>query len=257
MAHFQQLRFVEAIGCLFPTFFENTKVLEVGSWSEHGSVRDQFKSCEYIGSDVTVGKGVDVPVPGQNLAFPTETFDVVLTCECFEHNPFWLETFVNMVRMLKPGGLLILTCAGTGRGEHGTRRTSSSGSLSALAEHHQDYYQNLTRRDFERRIDLGIHFSCYQFFDNRYSKDLYFVGFKRAPVPDPVLAERLIALGVAAKAIKLKKMPSVIRTLSAHGEWWMKWSLARALGERRYHDLRYRLRHRRPRRTPSATTFSG
>jgi SAM-dependent methyltransferase len=249
MAHYQQQRFVATVRSHFPAFFEHTKVLEVGSWSQHGTVRDQFKSCDYVGTDVAPGAGVDLAIPGQELAFPSGSFDVVITCECLEHNPYWLETFVNMVRMLRPGGLLLVTCAGTGRGEHGTSRTSPSSSLSAL-EQHEDYYRNLTRRDFERRLDLAKHFSHYQFFDNRYSKDLYFVGFKRAVFANPVLAEKLTTLGTAVTQIKLKQSPTVIRALSAHGEWWLKWSAARLLGERRYHDIRHHIRPRTARPVP-------
>jgi SAM-dependent methyltransferase len=251
MAHFQQQKFVEAVKSLFPEFFERTRVLEVGSWSFNGSVRDQFESCDYIGTDVAPGNGVDVPVAGQDLAFPTASFDVVITCECFEHNPFWLETFVNMTRMLRPGGLCILTCAGTGRGEHGTNRTSPANSLTAI-EQHEDYYRNFTRWDIEAGVDLARHFSHHRFFDNRYSKDLYFVGVRRAAVADPALAGRMAALGEMAGRITLKRPPTLIRTLSAHGEWWTKWFFARLLGERRYHDVRHFIRPRTPRRIGTA-----
>jgi SAM-dependent methyltransferase len=243
MAHFQQQKFVEAARSLFPEFFERTRVLEVGSWSYNGSIRELFESCDYVGADVAPGNGVDIAVAGQDLAFPTASFDLVITCECFEHNPFWLETFVNMTRMLKPGGLFVLTCAGTGRGEHGTSRTGVAGSLAAR-EQHADYYRNLTRSDFTRRVDLGAHFSHHRFFDNRYSKDLYFVGVKRAAVADPALAEKMAALGKLAGAITLKYPPSLVRTLSAYGEWWTKWMFARLLGERRYHDVRHFIRPR-------------
>ena len=50
-----------------------------------------------------------------DIALPTASFDVVISCECFEHNPYWRETFLNMTRVLRPGGLFVLTCATTGR----------------------------------------------------------------------------------------------------------------------------------------------
>jgi SAM-dependent methyltransferase len=243
MAHYQQQQFVETVRTHFPEFFAHRKVLEVGSWSQFGSVRDLFTACDYVGTDVAAGQGVDLAVPGQELAFPTGTFDVVISCECFEHNPFWLETFVNMARMLKPGGLFVFTCAGVGRGEHGTSRTSPSASLTALQQH-ADYYRNLTQRDFDRRLDLGIHFSHYRFCDNRYSKDLYFVGLKRTSDTNALAAEKLFALGLAAKGITLPHKPSLVRKLSAYGEWWTKWAFSRLLGERHYHGLRHRLYRR-------------
>ena len=184
MAHFQQRKFVAEVRSRFPEFFERAKVLEVGSWTYNDTIRTLFHSCDYVGSDVAGGPDVDLVVPGQDLGFPTGHFDVVISCECFEHNPFWLETFLNMARMLRPGGLFVLTCASTGRGEHGTSRTSPGASLTAVAQH-TDYYQNLSKRDFERRVTLENHFSHHLFMTNLYSKDLYFVGFKRGAAAEP------------------------------------------------------------------------
>jgi 2-polyprenyl-3-methyl-5-hydroxy-6-metoxy-1,4-benzoquinol methylase len=50
-------------------------------------------------------------------------FDVVISCEVMEHNPFWVATLTNMIRLLKPGGLLVMSCATIGRKEHGTARS--------------------------------------------------------------------------------------------------------------------------------------
>jgi SAM-dependent methyltransferase len=188
MARYQQQKFVAEVRAHFPKFFEGTKVLEVGSWIVNDTVRSHFGACDYVGTDVAEGPGVDVAVVGQDLAFPTGAFDVVISCECFEHNPFWLATFLNMARMLRPGGLFVFTCAGIGRGEHGTNRRFPSGSLTAAAGH-QDYYCNLSQRDFERRVPLANHFSDYAFIDNRYAKDLYFFGPNIAPRPTRQMRE--------------------------------------------------------------------
>src|SRR5262249_2718748 len=156
--------------------------------------------------------------------------DVVISCECFEHNPFWLETFLNMARMLRPGGLFVLTCAGVGRGEHGTARTGAAGSLTASAKQQEDYC-NLSRRDFTKRVDLGNHFVEYAFFENRYAKDLYFVGVKKSDDLDASLAGRLAALGGSVRQVRLNKPVSLVRALSAQGEWWLKWAVSSLLGE--------------------------
>jgi SAM-dependent methyltransferase len=243
MAHVQQQAFVAEVKSLFPEFFEGTKVLEVGSWICNDTVRKHFRACDYIGADVAAGAGVDLAVPGQNLALPSESFDVVISCECFEHNPFWLETFLNMARMLRPGGLFILTCATVGRGEHGTARTSREASLTAL-EGHCDYYRNLTRRDFEARISLQNHFSDFLFVTNRYSKDLYFAGCKRDAVPNSNLKAKIESVRRAARRINEGRKVHAGRALAANMEWWAKWSLERALGETNYHNLRYVLGRR-------------
>src|SRR5262245_11385842 len=189
MAHFQQTSFVGSVRAHLPRSFERTKVLEVGSWNVNGTVRDLFQSCDYLGADIAPGPGVDLVMPGEELTLPSASFDVAISCECFEHNPFWLETFLNMTRMLKPGGLLVFTCAGIGHAEHGTTRTSPGASLTAIDKNPQ-YYRNLSRRDFERGTNLGIHFDHYRFMTNRYSKDLYFVGIKRG-TNEPALGEKL------------------------------------------------------------------
>ena len=40
----------------------------------------------------------------------------------------------------------------------------------------RDYYRNLNRDDFERRLDLPALFASHAFFRNDVSDDLYFVG---------------------------------------------------------------------------------
>ena len=253
MAHFQQQKFVAEVKSHFPQFFKATRVLEVGSWICNDTVRTHFQSCDYLGTDVAAGSGVDLVVAGQDLALPTASFDVVISCECFEHNPFWRETFLNMMRVLRPGGLFVLTCATTGRGEHGTTRTTPGLSLTAL-EQHPDYYRNLSQRDFERAIALHEYFSHYLFVTNRYSKDLYFAGCRASEAPDPALADRMASLRRAARRIKLVQKPTLLRTFAAHAEWWLKWAFVGVVGEATYHQVRHLLR---PRSSPPNAVVNG
>ena len=114
MAHRQQQAFVATIKMAFPSYFAGSRVLEVGSLNINGSVRQHFSGGQYIGLDVGPGPGVDVVCQGQDYDAPDGSFDVVISCECLEHNPFWRETFENMLRLCRPGGLVIMTCASTG-----------------------------------------------------------------------------------------------------------------------------------------------
>src|SRR4051812_20469594 len=118
MAHENQFEFIRLVKQHFPTFFEGTSVLEIGSLDINGSVRNFFSAAKYTGVDVAPGRGVDEVGQGQLVGHPSGTFDVVISCECMEHNPFWVETVSNMFRMAKPGGLVIVSCATTGRAEH-------------------------------------------------------------------------------------------------------------------------------------------
>src|SRR5687768_8155525 len=99
MAHEAQAEFFERVKADFPDMFRWKNVLEVGSLNINGTVRVLFNNCNYLGVDLNYGPGVDMPVQGQDLEFPDDSFDVAISAECFEHNPYWKETFANMVRM--------------------------------------------------------------------------------------------------------------------------------------------------------------
>jgi len=174
MAHKQQFDFVRSVAHLYPKNFHNANVLEVGSLDINGSVRQFFVDCDYIGLDLGDGKGVDVICQGQDYDEPDETFDTVISCECFEHNPEWVATFKNMYRMTKVGGLIIMSCATTGRPEHGTKRTSPQDAPFC-----GDYYKNLTEQDFVEHFNLQDMFSTHQFSVGHQTRDLYFYGIKK------------------------------------------------------------------------------
>lgn len=178
MAHQEQLNFIRTASESLTKDYSNRKILEIGSFDVNGSIRQFFEKSTYVGVDLTEGPGVDVVCEGNKLDHPDHTYDVTLSCECFEHNPHWADTFLNMYRMTKPGGIVVFTCATIGRPEHGTTRTSpavSPGSQSIG----WDYYQNLTDADFEKSFELGELFESHFFLSNTSSFDLYFVGLKR------------------------------------------------------------------------------
>lgn len=175
MSHIQQKEFVAEVKFKLPEFFNNKKVLEVGSLNINGTVRDMFHNCDYIGIDLDEGADVDVISSGQDYDAPDDFFDVICSLECFEHNPYWYETFLNMMRMCRPGGLVFFTCATEGRLEHGTSRTTPADSPFTVSNG-WDYYQNLTEKDFTDKINLEEHFKYYYFSVNNESHDLYFYG---------------------------------------------------------------------------------
>ncbi len=177
MAHESQTEYFSLVREHFPKQFAGARVLEVGSLNINGTVRGLFKDCDYVGADLKLGPGVDVAKPGQVLDFATGSFDTVISAECLEHNPFWVETLANMLRMLRPGGLMMFSCATTGRKEHGTTRSSPEASPFTVEER-WDYYRNLKARDIERAVHLPGWCSDFQFATNMQSYDLYFVGLR-------------------------------------------------------------------------------
>lgn len=175
MAHPEQREFFHDMQQKFPERFSSVRVLEVGSLDINGTVRDFFTDCDYTGVDLSEGPGVDVVGQGQELAYPDDSFDVVVSAECFEHNPYWWETFVNMTRMAS--GLVLFTCATHGRAEHGTSRTTPANSPFTVAAG-WTYYQNLGSADFPSTF-LDGHYREYEFTTNDNSRDLYFWGLIR------------------------------------------------------------------------------
>jgi hypothetical protein len=174
MAHPQQRSFLELVCQTFLASRNSLKILEVGSYSVNGTVRDLFKGADYIGADLCEGPCVDIVSSGHELQYPSESFDLTLSMECFEHNPYWKETFINMHRMAKD--LVIVTCASRGRIEHGTSRTTpgSSPGTQAIGS---EYYRNLNPRDFNL-FPLRDMFT--QWHLSTLGTDLYFIGWKKA-----------------------------------------------------------------------------
>jgi SAM-dependent methyltransferase len=182
VAHADQFEFVRLVKQHFPNFFEGGSVLEIGSLDINGSVRSFFSGKSYTGVDVADGPGVDEVCQGQLVGHPSGTFDVVISCECLEHNPYWVETVSNMLRMTKPGGLVIVSCATTGRAEHGTTKTSKNDSPLSVGIG-WEYYRNIPMSTFKRAFNLEYWCEDYVLFPNWHNCDLYFVGVKR-PFPN-------------------------------------------------------------------------
>ena len=107
MAHLEQLNFVSAITNKLDLNSNKLKILEIGSYDVNGNIRSFFPKVHYSGVDLIRGPGVDIVCSGEKLKHKSNTYDLVISCECFEHNPKWKETFINMFRMLKEGGVFI------------------------------------------------------------------------------------------------------------------------------------------------------
>jgi SAM-dependent methyltransferase len=170
--------FIKKILC---EFFINKKVLDVGSGDINGNNCFLFENCEYNGNDVIEAPNVTIVSKTKDLFFIENTFDTIISTECFEHDPEYKESFIKIYSMLKPDGLFCFTCASTGRYEHGTRRTSPDCSYGTIGnlEDMSDYYKNLTEIDLNEVLSLNNLFSVWDTYYNDESKDLYFVGIKK------------------------------------------------------------------------------
>lgn len=116
------------------------RVLDVGSFNMNGSTRELFApGVAYVGIDIHPGKGVDWV--GAAHDFPAsegwdgEAFDALVSTECLEYDKHWERTLDACCRLVRPGGLVLITCASGGRAPHYTECWPDG------------YYRNLFARD--------------------------------------------------------------------------------------------------------------
>jgi hypothetical protein len=166
--HKQQIDFVKR--CLAEYDKPIRSVTEFGSLNVNGTVRDLFDADSYVGIDIGPGPGVDVVCRAHTYQGPQT--DCVISCEMLEHDEYWQQSLRAMCDHLSPGGLLIMTCATTGRAEHGTRKRRP-GSAPFVG----NYYRNLTQSDVEPYL-VGL--EQVAFSVDTGHKDLYLMAVKRA-----------------------------------------------------------------------------
>lgn len=179
MAHQAQQAFFSKVKEKLPYFFTNKKILDVGSLDLNGNNLSLFTNCDYIGIDIGEGRNVTLVCIAHEYDAPDGYYDTIICGEVFEHDMHYEKTITNIIRMLRPGGLFLFSCASIGRPEHGTRRTSISDApfLDKQGEW-GDYYKNLTKGDIEKIKGFIEAFPDGVFEFNPTACDLYFFGIK-------------------------------------------------------------------------------
>lgn len=101
---------------------EPWRVLDLGGRDINGSIRDLLPNAQWTGCDITDGPGVDL-VHDATQPWPAgfDRFDVVVCTEVLEHVEQWQALLGTAAEALDPNGpeLLFITCASTGRPQHG------------------------------------------------------------------------------------------------------------------------------------------
>ncbi len=106
----------------FATYSEGFKglsdveVIDIGSQDVNGSLRQVTPtSFRYRGLDFQKANNVDIILEDPYaLPLPDSSIDIVLSSSCFEHSEmFWL-VFLEVMRVLKPGGLFYLNVPSAG-----------------------------------------------------------------------------------------------------------------------------------------------
>ena len=109
--HDQARDFTLFVKSILNDFFINKQVLDVGSGDINGNNRFLFENCQYVGNDVIQAPNVTIVSKTKDLPFEENTFDTIISTECFEHDPEYKESFIKIYNMLKPDGLFCFTCA--------------------------------------------------------------------------------------------------------------------------------------------------
>lgn len=91
-------------------------ILDIGGADVNGSLRAVAPPrCRYVGIDFAKERGVDVILNDPyELPFADASVDAVVSSSCFEHSEFFWLTFNEILRVLKPSGLLYLNVPSNG-----------------------------------------------------------------------------------------------------------------------------------------------
>lgn len=115
-------------------------VVEIGGRDVNGSVRPLFDHARYVSLDIREGPGVDV-VADAEFWEPDEPADCVVCCEVLEHAPNAIDLVQCPRFWLRPGGILIVTCATDPRLPH-------SAVDGELIQPGDEFYHNVSPAEF-------------------------------------------------------------------------------------------------------------
>lgn len=90
------------------------KILDVGSYDVNGTMKPIFQQGDYIGLDMEKGPNVDVVSDAHDIPFQNNLFDIVISSSCFEHDDMFWITFLEMCRVVKPGGYMYIQAPSNG-----------------------------------------------------------------------------------------------------------------------------------------------
>ena len=107
--------FLKYIKICFPDYFFKKKVLDNGILTNN--IQNYFTNCEYYITDITNDDNNDDNndnnlernlLSAKDLSFANSYFDIILCIESLEYDPEWKNAIININRMLKHNGLLLL-----------------------------------------------------------------------------------------------------------------------------------------------------
>lgn len=125
------------------------RILDIGGQNVNGSVHEYFPHAEITTLDL---ENADIVADGRTWRSDLR-YDIVIATEVFEHVEDWQAIIETMRFHLDPEGpgLLISTCASTGRRAHG--------ATGALWPEPDEWYGNVAPQDLKQELDRWFAYS--------------------------------------------------------------------------------------------------
>ena len=92
-------------------------VVDIGSYDVNGSYRTLFGQAawSYVGVDLEAGPGVDLVLASPyTLPLASGSVDLVISGQAFEHVEYFWLSWLEMIRVLRPGGMIFLIAPSRG-----------------------------------------------------------------------------------------------------------------------------------------------
>lgn len=115
--HVSSLEHVERLVGQYLTGQTKLTIIDIGSYDVNGSYKPFFDQpgWHYTGVDLAAGPNVDVTLESPyRLPFASHSADVIVSGQAFEHVEYFWLTWLEMVRVLKPGGHIFLIAPSRG-----------------------------------------------------------------------------------------------------------------------------------------------
>jgi SAM-dependent methyltransferase len=153
----------------YPTHFgDGCRVVEFGSRDINGTPRPHFGAPkEWVGIDCRKGKNVAVVGLCHEFDPEVSDFDVVVSTEALEHDPFWEKTLQQAAKLLRSGGVFALTCGSEHRPTHHEKDSPIPG-----------YYGGRTGGEVREVLEAAADWSDLKIDYIRHGQDLMVVGVK-------------------------------------------------------------------------------
>lgn len=115
--HLSSLQHVERLVQKYLANKSNLRVVDIGSYDVNGSYKPFFDQSgwHYTGVDLAAGPNVDVVLSSPyKLPLASHSADVIVSGQAFEHIEYFWLTWLEMARVLKPGGMIFLLAPSRG-----------------------------------------------------------------------------------------------------------------------------------------------